>query len=204
MSFLIFFAQKRKIPKKKEYKKMEDTKIAFVFNKENYEIIESRSGHNTIMRDALGDKPDYCGGWVGLESGRLWMNCGMFGTIPREYWDYIHTYFYNKYRRGFKIMNSPKGYTSANWYGRLKIAQEKNMKKKIEEKRERKPSSEYDQEQLQKGIKVEKEHTRDKDVAEMIAKDHLQESGDIKGQKGGKYYDRLEEVEKKIKKEIGK
>lgn len=45
------------------------------------------------------------------------------------------------------------------------------------------------QKQLEKGIKVEKEHTTDDAVAREIALDHLGEVPD--------YYDRLERVEKK-------
>jgi len=44
------------------------------------------------------------------------------------------------------------------------------------------------EDQLEKGIKVEMEHTDDLQVAEKIAKDHLEEHAD--------YYDRLEEMEK--------
>ena len=43
--------------------------------------------------------------------------------------------------------------------------------------------------QLKKGIAVEYEHTKDKDVAKEIALDHLLELPD--------YYDKLEKVEKK-------
>lgn len=43
--------------------------------------------------------------------------------------------------------------------------------------------------QLRKGIKVEKEHTGDLDLAKEIALDHLNEFPD--------YYDRLEKAEKK-------
>jgi len=59
----------------------------------------------------------------------------------------------------------------------------------------------FDQEQLRKGILTEKEHTKDKDLAEEIAMDHLEESGDKKGEKGGKYYDKLDEMEKKVEKD---
>ena len=43
------------------------------------------------------------------------------------------------------------------------------------------------QAQLEKGIKVEMEHTTDQNVAAEIARDHLMEFAD--------YYDRLEKVE---------
>lgn len=49
------------------------------------------------------------------------------------------------------------------------------------------PDEEFDTEQLEKGIAVEREHTNDPLVAKMIAKDHLSELPD--------YYDRLENME---------
>ena len=45
------------------------------------------------------------------------------------------------------------------------------------------------QHQLNKGIKVEMEHTKDKDLAKKIAMDHLYEVPD--------YYDKLKKAEKK-------
>lgn len=54
-----------------------------------------------------------------------------------------------------------------------------------------KPDSEFDAEQIKKGIEVEKEHTDDLGEAKAIAKDHLVENG--------KYYDYLDEMEKKMK-----
>ncbi len=56
-----------------------------------------------------------------------------------------------------------------------------------------KPASSYSDEQLQKGIKVEMEHTNDPKVAEEIAKDHLEENA--------KYYDHLDEMESEMDKE---
>lgn len=50
-------------------------------------------------------------------------------------------------------------------------------------------NKDVDQEQLQKGIKVELEHTKNKDIAAEIARDHLTEIPD--------YYDKLEKIEKK-------
>lgn len=52
-----------------------------------------------------------------------------------------------------------------------------------------KVSEEKIKEQLNKGIKVEREHTNHDDVAKEIALDHLKEFPD--------YYDRLEKAEKK-------
>lgn len=57
---------------------------------------------------------------------------------------------------------------------------------------EGKKDDEFDKEQIQKGIKVEKEHTDSKDVAKEITKDHLVEND--------KYYDYLEDMEKKMDK----
>ena len=51
--------------------------------------------------------------------------------------------------------------------------------------------SEFDQEQLKKGIEVEKEHTDDIEIAKSIAKDHLSECK--------KYYVLLEKMEKLCK-----
>jgi hypothetical protein len=55
-------------------------------------------------------------------------------------------------------------------------------------KSDKKPDSAFDAKQLQKGIKVEREHTKNKQLAKEIAKDHLSEFSD--------YYDRLEKMEK--------
>jgi len=53
---------------------------------------------------------------------------------------------------------------------------------------EGKNPKDFNQEQLQKGIKVEVEHTPDKNKAKEIAMDHLTEDP--------KYYDKLEKMEK--------
>lgn len=55
----------------------------------------------------------------------------------------------------------------------------------------RKPED-FDYEQLQKGIKVELEHTSDPQIAQEIAMDHLTEDE--------KYYDKLENIESMLKK----
>ena len=57
---------------------------------------------------------------------------------------------------------------------------------------------EYDKEQLDMGTKIEMEHTDDPEIAKEIAMDHLEESGDKEGKKGGKYYDLLEKMEEEI------
>jgi len=63
------------------------------------------------------------------------------------------------------------------------------MKEIIEGGRaDNKPDADFDPKQLEKGVKVEQEHTRDKSLAKEIAKDHLSEFPD--------YYDRLEKMEK--------
>jgi len=56
-----------------------------------------------------------------------------------------------------------------------------------------KADSEFDPEQLARGVEIEKEHTTDKDVAKIIAKHHLAEFSD--------YYIALDEMEKKLKQE---
>ncbi len=53
------------------------------------------------------------------------------------------------------------------------------------------PDSAFNRRQLEKGIKVEMEHTTSKKVAKAIAKDHLFESPD--------YYRALEKMEKKLR-----
>lgn len=55
------------------------------------------------------------------------------------------------------------------------------------------PDSEFDPEELRKGIEVEKEHTRSILLAKLIAKDHLSEPG------AEKYYTNLEKMEKRMK-----
>lgn len=60
-------------------------------------------------------------------------------------------------------------------------------------KAEGKDPSEFDQDELEKGIKVEREHTDDDDLAEEIASDHLAEFPN--------YYEELEKMETKLKKQ---
>jgi len=67
------------------------------------------------------------------------------------------------------------------------------------------PDEKYDQEQLEKGIKIEiSEHTKDKATATEIAKDHLEEAKDFKDGKGGKYYDKLHQLEKDVESDLEK
>lgn len=54
------------------------------------------------------------------------------------------------------------------------------------------PDSEFDPDQLKKGIEVEFEHTKSKLVAKLIAKDHIKEIPD--------YYTRLGKMEKDAEK----
>ena len=54
-----------------------------------------------------------------------------------------------------------------------------------------KPDTLFDPIQLQKGMKIEMEHTNDPQIAKEIAKDHLTEFP--------KYYDYLEEMEARLK-----
>ena len=56
-----------------------------------------------------------------------------------------------------------------------------------------KNDKDFDPKQIEKGIKVEMEHTDDKELAKEIAKDHLMENS--------KYYDHLEKMEEKMDKE---
>lgn len=55
-----------------------------------------------------------------------------------------------------------------------------------------KDDKEFDAKQIKMGIKVEQEHTKNKDLAKMIAKHHLEEIPD--------YYTRLLKMEKEAKK----
>ncbi len=56
------------------------------------------------------------------------------------------------------------------------------------------PDSDYDSEQLKKGIAVEKEHTDNVEIAKVIAKDHLDEFPD--------YYIELAKMEEKLRGEM--
>lgn len=53
---------------------------------------------------------------------------------------------------------------------------------------DKKKPEDFDPKQIAKGVKVEMEHTNDKDLAREIAMDHLTEDP--------KYYDKLETIEK--------
>jgi hypothetical protein len=55
----------------------------------------------------------------------------------------------------------------------------------------KKKDKEYNQKQLKEGIKVEKEHSKQKKVQKIIAENHLDESKD--------YYKKLKKVEKSKK-----
>ena len=74
----------------------------------------------------------------------------------------------------------------------MKIIETKSFKKKIPKGRSSgKNPSDFSEEQIQKGIKVELEHTDDRDLAKEIAMDHLDEFP--------KYYKELDKMEKKLK-----
>lgn len=66
------------------------------------------------------------------------------------------------------------------------------------------PDERYDENQLEKGIKVELEHTCDPERAKEIAKDHLEESKDFRNNHGAKYYDKLEKMEDEIESKLSK
>ena len=83
-----------------------------------------------------------------------------------------------------------KIFKTAKWYDKLKGG-----------KADGKEPDDFDKDQLEKGKNVEKEHTTDEDTATEIAMDHLEESDDKKDKKGGKYYDKLDDMEKEIEKE---
>jgi len=74
----------------------------------------------------------------------------------------------------------------------MKIIETKSFKEKIPKGRSSgKNPSDFSEEQIQKGIKVELEHTDDRDLAKEIAMDHLDEFP--------KYYKELDKMEKKLK-----
>lgn len=64
------------------------------------------------------------------------------------------------------------------------------------------PDSMFDTEQLQKGIEVEMEHTKDKDLAKEIAKDHLLEAPMYYLDENGK--SRIDTLEEQANKEYKK
>ena len=68
----------------------------------------------------------------------------------------------------------------------MKMTFKQYLDKKIG-KHDDRPDSDFDPEELEMGIKVEFEHTNDKDLAKSIAKDHLSEIPD--------YYTRLRDME---------
>ena len=69
------------------------------------------------------------------------------------------------------------------WYRELKTAEDKIPGGLADEK----TTKDFDQKALQKGIKVEMEHTDSKETAQEIAMDHLTEDP--------KYYDKLQKME---------
>ena len=83
----------------------------------------------------------------------------------------------------------------------MKIVKTANWKDKISGglADKRKPED-YCKEQLEKGMKIELEHTNDLEKAKEIAMDHLEEFEDFADCKGCNYYDALEEMENQCKK----
>lgn len=76
-----------------------------------------------------------------------------------------------------------------------KTAQEQNLnafKARVNTDNATRPDSNYNEKQLDEGVKVEHEHTNDTPMAKTIAKDHLDEIRD--------YYTRLKKMESKAKK----
>jgi len=69
-------------------------------------------------------------------------------------------------------------------------------------KSDQKSPKDFDKDQLEKGKKIELEHTDDEELATEIVMDHLEEAGDLKGKDGAKYYDLLEDMEKRIEKKL--
>jgi len=74
----------------------------------------------------------------------------------------------------------------------MKVIKSKKYNRLIGGLADKKYPKDFDQNQLQKGVKIESEHTNDEEIAEEIAMDHLSEDP--------KYYDHLIEMEKKVKK----
>lgn len=74
-----------------------------------------------------------------------------------------------------------------------KSRQEKKAEDLVEGgKADGKPDSAFPQDQLRKGMKVEREHTKNPQLAKEIAKDHLKENS--------RYYDHLQKMEKELDK----
>jgi len=74
----------------------------------------------------------------------------------------------------------------------MRIIETKSFKEKIPEGRSSgKKPSDFSEDAIQKGIKIELEHTSDRELAKEIAMDHLDEFPD--------YYEELDKMEKKLK-----
>jgi len=85
----------------------------------------------------------------------------------------------------------------------MKIIKTSKWKEQIEGGlAERYEPSEFDTRGLEKGVKIEMEHTKDPDVAKEISMDHMVESEDFKNGDGAKYYDLLEDLERKVKERL--
>jgi hypothetical protein len=68
---------------------------------------------------------------------------------------------------------------------KIVLKESEKMKGGLGDKR---PDSDFDPKKLEQGIKIEMEHTNDRQVAKEIAKDHLSEDPN--------YYEKLKKIEK--------
>lgn len=87
-------------------------------------------------------------------------------------------------------VNTPVRYSKIYNLKDLYLLRDPKTEKLVGGYGDRLPDSYFDQEQLNKGIEVEYEHTKNKKVAKEIAKDHLVEHPN--------YYKGLERMEKKL------
>jgi glutamate synthase domain-containing protein 3 len=64
------------------------------------------------------------------------------------------------------------------------------------------PDEAFDKKEVEEGVKIEREHTKDKEKAKEIAQDHLAETGKVRdGKIHSPYYGQLHEFEQKVKRE---
>ena len=71
-----------------------------------------------------------------------------------------------------------------NWYTKLKLARKDKLPGGLADKKQ---PEDFDADQLDQGVKVELEHTNDRDLAKEIAMDHLTEDP--------RYYEKLKTIE---------
>ena len=179
---------------------MKDGSIAYALKElEHYEVAVCRdpavplaliTDHNTVAK-AIADHTEDRG------DGKMVIKCSKFGCyIDKACWE-GYEQIGMKEKDGKQVPNCvPKGDTKkAEDEEELpKLTPEgEEMYKQLQEYDKKRQTydmykAEPDPEQLKMGIKVEMEHTDDKEVAEKIARDHLNEVSD--------YYTKLKEVEK--------